>query len=321
MLLVDALKTVCDLLFCFSFAALFSAFADAWLLMGVILALGFLSSLILQKSGGTLWARLVCGLLPALGLFAAQSETQALIAAVVLAFYFVLTISGRSRIHYEDYKYWFGFPAVPAAVLFVVCATQWPIRPAATVCSALYLFLGVLVMRRKRMGAGAPLKLRALNLAELVGVVVFGVLAFVLLFEALKYSEKALEILMLPFAWLFQAMVYLFELFGNLLVSMQPEATPAPSPTASVTPSPLPESGNALPDPGSEAAYAWVAVLGKIVLILLALAILAGLLRLFFKMLQKLRPKAADDAEAYEEGEAEPLRFGRAKRKKRNTKR
>ena len=70
MLVVNALKTVCDLLLCFTFAALIGPYSESWLLMGVVLALGFLSTLILQKTDGSLLARILCGLLPALGLYA-----------------------------------------------------------------------------------------------------------------------------------------------------------------------------------------------------------------------------------------------------------
>ena len=60
MLAVNALEAVCNLLLGFTFASLFNACSESWLLIGAILALGFISSLILQKSGGGVPVRIVC---------------------------------------------------------------------------------------------------------------------------------------------------------------------------------------------------------------------------------------------------------------------
>ena len=94
MLLVNALKTVCDLLLCFTFAALIESYSEAWLLTGTVLLLGFLSSLILQKTNGSAAAKVLCGLMPALSFLAVQSFAEAVITAVILAFFFVLTLAG-----------------------------------------------------------------------------------------------------------------------------------------------------------------------------------------------------------------------------------
>ena len=64
MLTVNALKTVCDFLLCFTFATLIGSYGEAWPVIGAVLMLGFASSLILQKTSGTLPARILCGLLP-----------------------------------------------------------------------------------------------------------------------------------------------------------------------------------------------------------------------------------------------------------------
>ena len=315
MLTVNALKTVCDLLLGFSFAALFNACSQSWLLIGSILALGFLSSLILQKSSGSLPVRIFCALLPALGLLAARSLPETLFAAVVLAFNATVTLFGRNEICYEDYQYWFGFPAVPVAVVFVICFTQWPVRPAATVCSAAYLFLGVLILRRKRMGAGAGLKLRAVNLAELVGVVGFAVLASVLLYVGIRHSAKIVEALMLPFGLLFNAVVFLLDRFICLFKPMLAEEKLIPEETENIVLEDLTNAETLPTDPRDETVYAGVEMLAHVLAILLALALLAFLLYRLYKMVRNARPEGTA-AGTIEEGEGEPLRFRRDRRKR-----
>ncbi len=316
MLMVNALKTVCDLLLGFSFVTLFDACSRSWLLIGAVLALGFLSSLILQKTSGSVPVRIFCALLPALGLFAARSFPETLFTGVVLAFYAVVTLSGRSEICYEDYLYWFGFPALPVAVVFVVCFSQWPIRPAATVCSAAYLFLGVLVLRRKRMGAGAGLKLRLVNLTELTGTVAIAILASILLYAGIRHSGKILETLLLPFGLLFNAVAFLLDRFISLFKPMLPDEPLIPEETESVVVEDVITAETMPTDPRDETVYAGVETLIHIVAILLALAVLAFLLYRLYKMLRRTRPEGTA-AGTIEEGEGERLGFRRDRRKRR----
>ena len=320
MLLVNAVKLVCDLLFFFSFAALFVPCSESWLLLGLVLSLAFLSSLILQKSGGRMPARILCALLPALGLFAAKSLGEVILVGIALSFYCVLTLSGRNDIAYEDYKYWYGIPAVPAAVVLVICLSQWPIRPLATVCAALYLFLGVLVLRRKRMGAGAGIKLRLLNLAELTGVAVFTVLACALLYIGVRYSGKILENLLMPFGFLINVFVFLLDKFINLFKPWLPDEPLIPEETeiAGREAATFPE--NVPTDPRDDMVYSQIEIWIRIIVILLALALLAYLLYRFRRMIRSVRTEEASAAAATEEGEKEPLlsRRLRGRRKKRS---
>ena len=317
MLIINALKTICDFLLYFSFATLFTAYSEAWLVVGAVLVLAFLSSLILQKTRGSMVARFFCGLLPALGLFMAQSTSELLFTAVVLAFYFVLTMAGKNEIHYEDYKYWFGFPAVPIIVIFMICLTKWPIRRVTVVCAGLYLFLGILVLRRKRMGANADLKLRVLNFTELAGVILLGLLACFLLHTIILHSGKVLEILLLPFAFLINAFTYLFSWIK--LIANRPEEALSSSESSSELLDSAPEAETILNDPSVDVAYDKATVVVQILVVILTLAILAYFLYRFYKMLRNTRLESASDAEDFEEGEREPLRFRRNRRKKRKS--
>ncbi len=316
MMLINALKTVCDFLLYFTFASLFGAYMDAWLLMGVVLLLAFLSSLILQKSKGTLPAKILCGLLPALGLFAAQDLAQILITVVAIAFYCVLIIAGKNEIHYEDYKAWFALPAVPVITVFVICFGQWPIRPAATVCAALYLFLGVLVLRGKRIGYNANIKLRLMNFGSLAGALGLGILACVLLYVILSHSGKILEYVMMPIGLLFNGLAYVLTLFGNWLVRHQPEETAATTEAETTTAPAVPNNGGALPKPGEDDIYVTATMIIRILFILLVIAVIIYLLYRFYLMLRRVKKEETEGADEIEEGESEQFFFRRSRWKK-----
>ena len=318
MMAVNALEAVCDLLLGFTFASLFGACSASWLLIGAILILGFLSALILQKSGGGIFVRILCALMPALGLLAARSLPEALPPAVVIAFFAVLTVSGKIGICYEDYKYWFGFPAVPAAVVFAICFGEWPVRPAATVCAAAYLFLGILVLRNKRMGAGAGPRLRAAGFAELTGALVFAVLAGLLLYAVLKHSVRVIETLLMPVGYIISGLAFIFDWGVTMLRKMIPEDEEL---------IPLEEAETALPEdvpltetvpeePADALAYSRADRVFWIVLAVLAILVLIYILYRFWKMIRKARPEGKGAAAAVEEGAAEQSRFRLGLRRK-----
>ncbi|MBO4831639.1 MAG: hypothetical protein J5569_04085 [Oscillospiraceae bacterium] len=311
MMAVNALEAVCDLLLGFTFASLFGACSGSWLLIGAVLALGFLSALILQKSKGGLPARILCALLPALGLIFAKSLPEALPPAVVIAFFAVLIFSGKIGICYEDYKYWFGFPAVPAAVVFAICFGGWPLRPAATVCAAAYLFLGVLVLRYKRMGAGAGPRLRAAGFAELTGALVFAVLAGLLLYAVMKHSVKVLETLLMPVGYLISGLAFMFDWIVGMLGKMIPEDEQLipPEEAETVLPEDVPLTETVPEEPADALAYARADKVFWTVLTVLAIIALIYILYRFWKMIRKARREGKRDAAAIEEGERGQHRF------------
>ncbi|MBQ7669139.1 MAG: hypothetical protein IJS45_00280 [Clostridia bacterium] len=315
MLTVNAIKSACDLLLCFTFASLFSSFGDSWLLIGAMSALAFLSSLILQKAKGAVAAKIVCALLPAFGLFAAQNLFQIIVSLAILAFHAVMTFSAGSGVHYDDYKYWFGIPAVPVTVVFIICLGEWPIRPAATVCAAAYLFFGVLVLRRKRMGTGATLKLRVLNLAELSLAFAIPVLASVLIYLLISHSGAVLEVVALPFGYLFRGIAYISEQFFNLFKPPEEVEIPETTDTEAVT-----GEATVVPETGETAArddtvYNGIESAAQIIVIILALAALAFILYRIYKMIRKRRGKDADGV-TFEEGEISAVRDRRVRRKR-----
>ncbi len=273
MMLTNALKTLCDFLLFFAFAALIDAYNGTWLLIGAIMALAFLSSLILQKTGKILPIRIICGLLPVLGLGLAQNNTEILITAVILVFYALQTFAGINEVYYEEYKYWFGIPAIPVIFLFITCLGIWPKRQESVVCAGLYLFLGVLVLRRKRMGAGTGVKHGFLNFAELAAVTLFGPLAGAAILLLLVYSHKVLDVLLLPVGLIINLFAFLLSPLGYLKAPEPAKVEKAPD-SAVEEASLVIEKAMGPPDPAMDTSpYELLEVIGRWLLLILIAAI------------------------------------------------
>ena len=284
MILVNALKTACDFLLFLSFAAVLAPYRNAWILIGIVTTLAFISSVMFQKTNGDMPFRIICGLFPAIGLLAAKDLSQVLITLPILVFYLTLTIDGRNEIHYEDYKYWFGIPAVPVMVLFAITLSEWPVRPTSTLCAGLYLLFGVLVLRRKRIGSGAGKKLRIVNAVELTTVAAIGMLSGGLVYKSLPFGRKLFEVLLLPIAFLLHLPVYLVGLWGELVTRVQ-EEEPIPQKEAeSGIKSDFAQYQEILEETGTDTGYKWADDIAKWLFIILILTIVIYLLYSFGKV-------------------------------------
>ncbi len=222
-LVANCLKTVNDFLFMFAFTTLIAAFGGNWLLLGSVLALGFLSSLILQMEKGRIQARILCSLLPTLGICFASNDLQILVTSIVIALNAMVMLSGKYDIHYGDYIYWFGITALPALVLFLIGFFYWPIRRESTVCAGLYLFIGMLVLRIKRRGIGAGFKYGMMNFIELTGIVALGVVPSVILCAVLRIFGSVIEFILLPFGYLLHVVIAFFTRLSYVIMSDFPE--------------------------------------------------------------------------------------------------
>ena len=295
MKILNATKSVCDLLPLFTLAALFAAYGDAWLIIGVVLALAFLSSLMIQMSKELLPAKVICSFLPALGLLITRTRAELIITAIIISFYVVITIATRSDIHYQDYKTWFVIPAVPVAVAFIVCFSYWPIRPLATACAGAYLFLGVIVLRGKRMGDGAGSRHKLMNVAEVSVTLLSGVLASLSVLFILRYSVKVLEVILLPFAGVFYLLAFLCDKFlGGLVV--QPKEDESILGINEVPDVPMWETENAQhtgPEI-SESTYDLITLLYRATLAIVVLILVVILLHLLWKMVRNMWLKSAN---------------------------
>ncbi|MBQ3277375.1 MAG: hypothetical protein IJH47_10060 [Oscillospiraceae bacterium] len=318
---VRALEAVCDLLPFFAFAALFPACGVPGPVIAAVLLLTALSSLILGRSGHTA-VRILCGLLPALGLLAAKTQTQVLFSVPALLVWFVLAVSGKSEICYEDYKYWFGIPAMLTPILLLVGLSRsidgLPVSAVSVLCASAYLCCGVLVLRRKRLGAGAGAEARLMNVAEVAGAALSGMLACALLWKLLAASGKLLEALAFPFGLLMNALIHAFTWITWITGKWRPEEE-----AASLDPEPDPnimevlEKDPTLPTPQED--YAWAETLTHILAVLLILALFVFIVCLAYKAVKRLRTggHAGDpDYEAAVQERSAPGKRGKRKQKR-----
>ncbi len=314
MVLITALEAVCDLLPYFAVAALFKAYDAPGLLIGASLLLVFCASLLLQKTKAAA-LRILCGLLPALSLLLAGGTAQLLFTLPALLLWFVIAVSGKCGIHYDDYKYWFGIPAVPTLLILLISVPRLPETGLSVLCGAAYLALGILVLRRKRMGAGASAGAKLLNLAELFCAALCGILACAVLYFLLKSAGRVIEILFAPAGWLIGGLVSVFEWITAILVRYQPPEESSVYESSSLSGDEMLPPETVIPGT-EEPSYAWAESLGQSLLYVLGLAVLVLLVYLVYKAIRNLRISGKGEGLAYEDMDSERMIAGK-KRKKR----
>lgn len=311
-----ALKPVCDLLPFFALASLFEAFSGAGAVFAAALVLTFVSSFLLYRRESPA-VRIAIALLPALSLLAASGSLQRLILGAVLLFGFALAVSGKNDIYYEDYKLWFGIPAVPMLLLLVICITEHPDRRAAILFSALYLLLGILILRRKRMGEGVSRAGELVNLGEVTGVALGGTLASTAAYLVFAALGPLLGLLLLPFDGLFRFLIggidRLYRLLTNAGENETETAAEMLTGEAGETLLPAAETAAA----PAERDYAWANAAGKAMLFVFLLALLVFVLFVVYKLIKNVRRPFAENVPSFEKAEEfESGESGRRKRKK-----
>ena len=319
---VHLFEAVCSLLPYFALAGCFQEYRDAGRIVLAILLLAALAALILERYKNTA-VRILCGLLPALGLFAAETPEQILFTAPALILWLALSVSGKNVIYYQDYKYWFGIPAIAALViLFVnlpIAVDERPVSRLSILCASAYLACGILVLRRKRMGEGVGRVSRLMNIAEVTGALLCGMLACALLWELIVLSKGLMELLLFPLGLLMNAGIRLIIWITTPIFESQPKEEPPalePEPQIGMKTADLkPET------PKTEAvSYAWMEILERAVVVILILALFILILWLIRKAIRHLRAGGRADGSRYEDAVGGYSAFGRAERKKRKRK-
>ena len=320
MKVINALKSVCDLLLFFTVATLFKPFSHAEMLIGTVLLAVFASTLLVQLND-SLPLRIVCGLLPAAALFAAGDRLQLIFTAVFLLFYFVITVSGSSNIHYEDYRPWFGVPAFFICCLLFYCVSipeNFSGHRLTALCCFLYLFLGILVLRRKRMGAGVSRSVKLINTAELAGVAVFGAAAIALLREAIVRFGGVLKLVFAPIGHLLRLIAEAVDKLYHFLYREVLEDTEVYGETLEETLGFAAQREEEIKVPGGDPVHAWADPLGKALVCILLLALAFLIVFIVYKIVKGLKKNDDAAAEAYEDDDAVTERgvFGRKKKKR-----
>lgn len=313
MKVINALHVTCDMLLFFTVAAMFAPFADAALLIAASLAAVFAAALLAQQCDKFL-LRVLCGLVPFAALFAARNNVQLIATGVALAACFAVIASGKLSMKYENYRFWFGVPAVIVCVLVAVCIGKGVSAHRITVlCGCVYLFLGVLILRRKRMGRGAGAEAKLLSTAELAAGVTFGTAGAALLYLLLAGSAALIRLLQRSFRGISEEIAELIEKIKYLVTGKSNPGQMLPEElTQDLGPVGNQGTGHAGGMPAS-----WFGAFEKALAIFVVIALIALIAWLIIRRIRNAEKKAgAARGEEFEGGEAGPAGERAALRRK-----
>lgn len=184
------------------------AFAPAWPLMGLSLALALLT-LGLWAAFPKRWLRLAAALIPVLPLAGAGTWGMAAGMGAGLLWYLVTVAGDRQELEYWQYQKRFPILGGIALILILFHLAFGLQRQSCMVFSGLCLLLGVLALRSLRMGDGADLRWTGWSLAALLLPLAGAAGAGALLLGLLGLLRPLLELLMTPFAHLLRLLTSL----------------------------------------------------------------------------------------------------------------
>ena len=190
---------------CFFFAVLnvFDAFRDWWLPMAVFTAACFaLGFLIIRFQSKTL--RLVLSLLPGLSFLLCPLSWLLVFPALAWLYYVAVMTQGNYAMPLDEYRK--TYTALMVICLLFVAGNianstiyrGQLISPACLAYTFLFLFFGVVAMRRMQMGADMSRSWKLSNALSVVGVPLLAVGGALLLFMILRFFEPALRFLVEP---------------------------------------------------------------------------------------------------------------------------
>lgn len=296
--MVSLFKTVCDILLYFTFISFLPAFDNAWLLLGVLLVTGSVAAFINDRLNNTA-GKIISALLVLPGLFLV-GEGQLFFVVILVGYLFITMITGNNDISYQQYRYYFGLPAVVVLAALFVCITSSLENKLPLLFGSLYLLIGTIVLRRKRMGVKADHKAALYNGLEIVSVVFVTAAVFGLLFVIISHSRGIFEIVTLPIAMVIRGLIALLVFLGRRVVKAQPDEVINNEPQSAD------EIYNEIFNPEENVIdnidntnVNFVNLLQRIILIVLAVAIIILVLYLLYKLVRNFFRN--NDYEEYED--------------------
>lgn len=320
MILAHATEAVCHLLPYFALAALFTPYFGAGPVIAAVLSLVFITSPIMDKYKNKIVA-VICGLIPVLGLFAAKNQAEILFTLPALIFWFVLAVSGKRVIYYMDLKYWFGFCFAITLIMLIISLSRalahLPASRLSILLATLHLILGVLVLRRKRMGSGATIGAKILNPLELVGTALCGILACTLVWNVLVMARKLIEVLLLPFGMLINLLTSIYIWLTIDMTKSHSVEKAAASEASSFHEIKYNEVEQAVQAVDTN-DYSWTEGLTQVLIYIFVFALLVLLIYIMFRLLVNVRTDGYANDPKYDDSRKEALSFGHKRRKKRS---
>ena len=208
----SVLRVTAEICFFFSILNVFDAF-HAWRLpMALFTAACLLLGLVIVRLKNPP-ARLFLSVLPALCFLTGPFSLLLIFPLTAWIYFFLVIYRGNYAMPLEDYRKSYAFMLVIS--LFFVAAnianstiyTDHLISVDNLIYIFFFLILGVLAMRRMQMGTEMSLNWQMRNLLSVIGAPVVAVSASLILFLLLRFSGKALSMILTPvgrfFVWLF----------------------------------------------------------------------------------------------------------------------
>ncbi len=319
MILINALEAICDLLPYFALSTLFKQYQNSGVVIGAVLLLVFISSLIMGKFNNTA-VRILCGILPALGLLLANNQSQLMFTMPALVLWCMLVYSEKNNVHYDDYKYWYGVPAALALLIMLINLSHILAGEMTNVlsilCASTYLGLGIIILRRKRMGAGISTGVKLLNIAEIIAALSCGILSCALVTVILKAIWKFVEIILLPFGLIINALVNLFSLFSKVIDVEEAVEEASASESSSLPEEEIAEMEHLISHVTPK-DYTGAEIALRLVLYILTLAAFIFVCYLIYGIIQAIRSAGNGGNVQYDYSAQEKISFGKNRKKER----
>jgi hypothetical protein len=240
----------------------------------------------------------------------------------ILILWLIFAIIMKNKIYYEDLRYWLGFPAIIDILILTIACTNGSLHSylglATCLCAAIYPFLVVLILRKKRMGSGVRIIPRLVNIAEVLIASATGILACTAIWYLLLLASKLLELLFLPFGLIFHGLInFCVWVFSTFL-----EIYPIKKENQDVTKSKFDDIADKYKDeptynPQSDSTYPLAETLAHVLVIVLVLALICIICYLIYTIVKNSRMTTAITGPDYDETESEGFSFRKGKKKSR----
>lgn len=196
-------RVTAEICFFFSVLNIFDAFRKWWLPMAVFTAACFALGFLIVRFRSKL-LRLALSLLPGLSFLLAELHPLLLFPALAWFYYILVMTQGNYALPLDEYRK--SYTLMMVLCLFSVAANianstiyrGHLISVESLVYVFLFLFLGVVAMRRMQMGAEMSRSWKLSNALSVIGVPLAAVGVSVLLFLILRFSEPALRFVLEP---------------------------------------------------------------------------------------------------------------------------
>ena len=303
--MISALKLFCDACLYLAFLTLTPYFMDSYLLIAVVPVVSALAGLLADRER-RMPVRIILGLLPLVSLAFVRDITQVYFLIPLYVFVAYSIISDQMNIAYDDYRYWFGIPAVVVLAMMFVIITSDIDRPMALLFGALYLISGVITLRGKRLGSKADKASKLIDAFSVLAVVFSTATIICLIYGILINSEKLFETIMFPIGFIIKQLISLLVFLGKFVVRKPDEIDNTPEQTVDdiyneIFSNDTDQVINEITDKND----LWVVLLYRFILIVIAIAILVFFISVILKAARSLSGKDEDGEYVKGNGEEE----------------